>query len=403
MGFFSRTPKTPHTDEKLSAVLRERGYVYQHSGTLEEITDSRRTLYLGIDPTADSMHIGHLQAMLVLRHFLEHGHRVILLLGGGTGMIGDPSGKSEERTLLDEATLARNAAGVKKQARTLFGSGNFEIKNNLDWLGELNVIDFLRDVGKHFSVNAMMARDSVKERLENREQGISYTEFSYMLLQAYDFLHLFEREGCELQLGASDQWGNMVSGVDLIRRKTGKTAYALSFPLLINKSTGKKFGKSEGGAVWLDPSKTTPFDFYQFWINTDDGDVEEFLLKMTLLPKTDIDAVMAQQRERPATRAAQKKLGFEITRLVHGESEAEKAKQSAEALFSGDASAADMPAVPGGKLRDIVKNVSTSELRRLVEQGAVSSVATGKKIEHIDEEVRHDTIRIGKNRFIRVE
>jgi len=402
MGFFSRKPVVSTDDRKLSEVLQERGYVYQHSSGLEETVDTPRTLYLGIDPTADSMHVGHLQAMLVLRRFLENGHKVIVLLGGGTGMIGDPSGKSEERNLLDEATLAQNAAGVKKQAQQLFNSRNFEIQNNLDWLGKLKVIDFLRDIGKHFSVNAMMARDSVKDRLENREQGISYTEFSYMLLQSYDFLHLFEQQGCTLQLGASDQWGNMVSGVDLIRRKTGKTAYALSFPLLVNKSTGKKFGKSEGGAVWLDPTKTSVFDFYQFWINSSDDDVEEYLLKMTLVPKADIESVMAEQRQSPASRAAQRKLAWEVTALVHGEKEADKAKDATEALFSGKAPA-DMPSVPGGKLRDVVTSVSTSELRRLVEQGAVSLVESGKKVESIDEEVHADTIKIGKNRFIKVD
>lgn len=384
-------------------MLKERGYVYQHSADVAEITDGpRRTLYLGIDPTADSMHVGHLQAMLVLRRFLEGGHKVIVLLGGGTGMIGDPSGKSEERTLLDEATLARNAKGVGTQAKKLFASDNFKMQNNLDWLGKLRVIDFLRDIGKHFSVNAMMARDSVKERLENREQGISYTEFSYMLLQSYDFLHLFEHEGCDLQLGASDQWGNMVSGVDLIRRKTGKTAYALSFPLLVNKSTGKKFGKSEGGAVWLDPNKTSVFDFYQFWINTDDSDVEEYLYKMTLVPKAGIDTVMQEQHQNPSGRAAQKKLAFEVTALVHGEKEAAKAKETSEALFSGKAPA-DMPSVAGGKLRDIVAGMSTSELRRLVDQGAISYVGSGKKVASIDEDVHGDTIKIGKNRFIKVE
>lgn len=404
MDFFVGDDKpAPATKNKLSEVLKERGYVYQHTGELEEITDGpKRTLYLGIDPTADSMHVGHLQAMLVLRRFLENGHKVIVLLGGGTGMIGDPSGKSEERNLLDEKILAHNAAGVKKQAQQLFNSNKFEIQNNLDWLGKLRVIDFLRDIGKHFSVNAMMARDSVKDRLENREQGISYTEFSYMLLQSYDFLHLFEKEGCDLQVGASDQWGNMVSGTDLIRRKTGKTAYAFSFPLLVNKSTGKKFGKSEGGAVWLDAAKTSPFQFYQFWFNSSDADVEEYLLKMTMLPKADIDAVMAEQKQNPTTRAAQKKLAWEVTALVHGSKEADKAKEESEALFAGKAPA-DMPSVPAGKLRDVVSGMSTSELRRLVDAGAVSYLESGEKIVSIDTEVKSITLKIGKNRFIKVE
>jgi len=393
MGLFSRAPKVNRNTAKLSGVLRERGYVYQHSGTLEEITDGpARTLYLGIDPTSDSMHVGHLQAMLVLRRFLEAGHKVILVLGGGTGMIGDPSGKSEERTLLDEQTLKRNAAGIKAQAKRLFKSGNFMMVNNLDWLGKLGVIDFLRDIGKHFSVNAMTQRDSVKERLAGREQGISYTEFSYMLLQAYDFLHLHTTAGCDLQVGASDQWGNMVSGADLIRRKTGDTAYAFSFPLLVNKATGKKFGKTEGGAVWLDPRKTSPFQFYQFWVNTDDAETQEYLLKMTLLPKADIDAVMDEQKKDPSSRAAQKKLAFEVTALVHGAEEAQKAKD-----FK------NMPTVPAGKLRDAIKDISTSELRRLVGQGGVS-VVDGEKIASIDAPVSAgSTVRIGKNKFYRVE
>jgi len=392
MAWFTRATEAPAraSGQKLSALLRERGYVYQHTGALEEITDGPvRTLYLGIDPSADSMHAGHLQAMLVLRRFLEAGHRVILLLGGGTGMIGDPSGKSEERVLLDEATLAGNLAGIRAQAKTLFASGDFKMMNNLDWLGRLSLIDFLRDIGKYFSVNAMIQRDSVKERLENREQGISYTEFSYMLLQAYDFLHLFEHNACTLQVGASDQWGNMVSGVDLIRRKTGKAAYVFSFPLLVNKATGKKFGKSEGGAVWLDPAKTPPFEFYQFWFNTPDDQVEEFLLKMTLLPKAEIDAVMQEQKQNPAGRAAQKKLALEVTALVHGEGEAHKARD-----FDS------MPTAAPGKLRDVVTGVSTSELRRLVEQGAVS--LEGKKIESIDAQVEPGTLRIGKHRFLKI-
>ncbi len=404
MDFFGGDAKpSPVAQGKLSEVLKERGYVYQHTGELQEITDgSKRTLYLGIDPTADSMHVGHLQAMIVLRRFLENGHKVIVLLGGGTGMIGDPSGKSEERNLLDEKTLAHNAAGLKKQAQMLFQSNDFRILNNLDWLGKLKVIDFLRDIGKHFSVNAMMARDSVKDRLENREQGISYTEFSYMLLQSYDFLHLFEHEGCEVQVGASDQWGNMVSGTDLIRRKTGKSAYAFSFPLLVNKSTGKKFGKSEGGAIWLDAARTSPFEFYQFWFNTTDADVEEYLLKMTLVSKQDIDAVMQEQKQNPAARPAQKKLAWEVTALVHGSKEADKAKAESEALFAGKAPA-DMPSVPGGKLRDVVAGISTSELRRLVDAGAVSYLESGEKISNIDTEVKNTTLKIGKNRFIKVQ
>jgi tyrosyl-tRNA synthetase len=226
--------------------------------------------------------------MLVLRRFLEDGHKVILLIGGGTGMIGDPSGKSEERNLLDDATIDRNATAIAAQGSKIFNGMEFSLMNNAEWLRGLNYIEFLRDIGKHFSVNAMLQRDSVKDRLENQEQGISYTEFSYMLLQSYDYLHLHTHHGCDVQIGASDQWGNILSGVDLIRRKTGDTVYAFTSPLLINKATGKKFGKSEQGAVWLDPAKTSPYQFYQFFLNVDDDAVEELLLKMTLLPKEEI-------------------------------------------------------------------------------------------------------------------
>lgn len=375
--------------------MRERGYVYQHSSeTLEEITDpptgTKRTVYLGIDPSADSLHVGHLQAMLVLRRFMEDGHKVILLVGGGTGMIGDPSGKSEERNLLDDATVAHNTAALRVQAEYLFGGLDFNIVNNADWLGKLDLIGFLRDIGKYFSVNAMLQRDSVKNRLENQEEGMSYTEFSYMLLQAYDFLHLHQEYGCDLQIGASDQWGNMVSGVDLIRRKEGKQVYALSSPLLINKSTDKKFGKSESGAVWLDAEKTSPFEFYQFWFNTEDDAVQEYLLKMTMVPMVEIDRIMAQHGGDPSARIAQKRLAFEVTKLVHGEDIARGCEKSPEILYSKDIKeiTADDVAVlrrikapicrvaVGDPIIDVLINSliasSKRESRQFIDDGAVS-------------------------------
>ena len=322
---------------KLSEVLRERGYVYQHSSeTLEEITDGlKRTVYLGIDPTADSFHVGHLQIMLVLRRFIEDNHKVILLIGGGTGMIGDPSGKSEERNLLDAETLANNTKAVSQQAKKLFGGQDFILANNADWLGKLNFIEFLRDIGKYFTINSMIKRDMVAERLAN-ESAISYTEFAYSVLQAYDFLHLHTANECDLQIGASDQWGNIMSGVELVRRKTGDAVYALTSPLLINKATGKKFGKSEGGAVWLDPKKTSPFKFYQFWLNTEDDAVEEYLLKMTLLSKEEIDSVMNAHKENPAERRGQKILATAVTMLVHGADNAAEAETASQALFGAD-------------------------------------------------------------------
>ena len=327
---------------KLSEVLKERGYAYQFSSEkLEELTDGpKRTVYLGIDPSADSLHVGNLQAMLVLRRFLEDGHKVILLIGGGTGMIGDPSGKSEERNLLDDPTIDKNARAIEQQAKQLFAGLDFELVNNATWLRRLNYIEFLRDIGKHFSVNAMLQRDSVKDRLQNQEQGISYTEFSYMLLQAYDFLHLFEERRCDVQIGASDQWGNILSGVDLIRRKTGETAYALTSPLLINKSTGKKFGKSEQGAVWLDATKTSLQAFYDFWLSVDDADVEEYLLKMTLVSSDEIMHLLAEQRKNPAARTAQRRLASAVTEIVHGKESAmfiEQLAKTSRALNFDDA------------------------------------------------------------------
>lgn len=328
--------------EKLSEILQERGYVYQYSsGTLEEITDGpKRTLYLGVDPTADSFHIGHLQALLVMRRFLEDGHKVILLIGGGTGMIGDPSGKSEERNLLDFDVVAQNGNALQKQAERIFGGKSILLRNNADWLMPLKLVDFLRDIGKHFTVNAMIKREMVRERLE-KESSISYTEFAYSVLQAYDFLHLHETEGCDLQLGASDQWGNIASGVELIRKKKGAVAYGFTSPLLINKSTGKKFGKSEQGAVWLDAAKTSPFQMYQFLLGSEDEAVEEYLLKLTMLHRAEIDAAMEMHRRNPGARHAQRLLANSVTTLVHGAREAQNAEKISAVLF-GDGAIADL-------------------------------------------------------------
>lgn len=375
----------------LSKILRERGYVYQHSSEkLEEITDGApRTLYLGVDPTADSMHVGQLQGILVLRRFLEAGHKVIIIVGGGTGMIGDPGGKSAERNLLDDETVNRNAEALRKQFKQLFAGADFEMVNNAEWLRGLNYMEFLRDIGKHFTVNEMIKRDSVRPRLETPDQSISYTEFSYMLLQAYDFLELHQRYGCDLQVGGSDQWGNMVSGVELIRKKTGAAAYVFSWPLLVDKKTQKKFGKSEGNAVWLDPQKTSPFQFYQFWLNVDDEMVAELLLKMTLLPKGDIDALLVEHAKKPGERRAQRALAREVTTLAHGADAAEKAGRVSEVLF-GDHALADLSSddvaflktnapstviTVGEKLVDVLVRSglasSNREARQFIEGGAV--------------------------------
>lgn len=323
---------------KLSEILQERGYAYQHSSEkLEEITDGpKRTAYEGFDPSADSLHVGNLMGMLVLRRFLEAGHNIIVLIGGGTGMVGDPSGKSEERTLQTEEAVSHNAAVIGEQAKRLFASDNFQIVNNADWLSGMRLMEFLRNTGKHFSVNAMMQRDAVRERLKNREQGISYTEFSYMLLQAYDFLYVHETYGCDWQHGSSDQWGNIVSGIDFVRRKTGHTVYGTTHELLINKTTGKKFGKTEAGTIWLDPKKTSVFEFYQFWLNTEDDTTKEYLLKMTMLSKAEIDAAMELHARDPKERHAQQLLAREVTTIVHGVESAVKTEAVSHVLF-GDA------------------------------------------------------------------
>ena len=319
---------------KLSDILKERGYVYQHSSErLEEITDgAKRTLYLGLDPSADSLQVGQLMGFLVLRRFLEDGHKVILVVGGGTGMIGDPGGKTAERVLLDAETVARNAEAIATQASTLFAGADFTLLNNADWLSQLNMIEFLREVGKHFTVNVLLQRDFIKDRVKDPEHGISYTEFSYALLQAYDYLHLHREYGCDLQVGGSDQWGNIVSGVDFIRRKTGNTVHAFTWPLLTDKA-GKKFGKSESGAIWLDPAKTSPFAFYQFWLNAEDESLGEYLLKMTMLSKTEIGAALELHKRDPKERHGQQLLAREATTLVHGAEEAAKAEQVSQVLF----------------------------------------------------------------------
>lgn len=350
---------------KLSEVLRARGYVYQHSSEkLEEITDGpKRTVYLGIDPSADSLHVGQLQAFLVLRRFLEYGHKVILLIGGATGMIGDPSGKSAERILQDKDTVARNAEIISAQAKSLLGSEDFTFLDNSKWLPELRLIDFLRDAGKHFSVNAMLQRDFIKERIANVEQGISYTEFSYALLQAYDYWHLHKNYKCDLEVGGSDQWGNIVSGVDFVRRKEGKIVYGLTWPLLVDKG-GKKFGKSEQGTIWLDSAKTSPFQFYQFWMNSPDDAVQEYLLKMTDILESEIRMLMTDHKKNPGERIAQKRLAHEATRFVHGGDIARITGDVSSVLFG----------------RKEAKELSASEREMLQKEAPTCAVRLGESL-----------------------
>jgi tyrosyl-tRNA synthetase len=306
----------------LTEELSWRGFAHQttyadHGATV--LNGQPIKFYWGVDPTADSMTIGNLAAAMMVRHFMQYGHQAVLLIGGATGLIGDPDGKSQERELLSLSTIEHNKSKITAQYQQLFQGLPFEVVDNYDWFRDVQYLDFLRDIGKHVPLAQMLAREFVKSRLGEHGTGISYAEFSYVLIQAYDFLRLYEDKQVTLQLCGSDQWGNSVAGVDLIRRKTGGEAHVYSAPLIVNKTTGQKFGKSEEGAIWLDPAKTTTTQFYQFWINLDDDTVEDHLKIYTLLGQETIEEIMARQRQEPKTRTAQTKLAEEVTRLVHGE------------------------------------------------------------------------------------
>ena len=354
-------------------------------GAAEAFVDGPVTGYIGFDPTAPSLHIGNLLTIMGLVHLQRAGHHPIAVAGGGTGLIGDPSGKNEERQLLTKEQAAENLDGIKSQLAHYL---DFEAEanparmvNNLDWLGELKVVDFYRDIGKHFSVNAILKKESVRRRLEDGEHGISYTEFSYLLLQAYDFLELHDRYGCTVQMGGSDQWGNITAGIELIRRMRGAKAHGVVFPLLTT-STGAKFGKTEGGAVWLDPDLTSPYRFHQYWLNVDDGDVVRFLNRFTLLDQHEISALAEAVEVRPHERAAQKALADDVTRRLHGDSELERAKQAGSVLFGGE-----VLGLGAAEIEDIFSDVPSSEMSRdalggdgteLVELLTESGVATSR-------------------------
>jgi tyrosyl-tRNA synthetase len=318
--------------------LRWRGMLHDiKPGTEEQLLKEMTTGYVGFDPTADSLHIGSLVPIILLVHLQRAGHKPIALVGGATGMVGDPSGKSEERNLLDEATLAQNLAGIKKQLSAFL---NFdptlphaaELVNNYDWFAPMSFLQFIRDVGKHITVNYMMAKDSVKKRLES-ENGMSFTEFSYQLVQGYDFYYLYTQKNCKLQMGGSDQWGNIVTGTELVRRKTGGEAFAFTCPL-ITKTDGGKFGKTEKGNIWLDPAKTSPFEFYQFWINASDKDASNWIRIFTFLDRVSIEALEQEHQTDASQRRLQKKLAEELTRWVHGEQALQEAMETSARLFN---------------------------------------------------------------------
>lgn len=344
--------------------LRWRGLIYDKTEGLDELTSANKiTLYNGFDPTKDTLHVGHLVPMMQLARWQRYGHTPIALAGGGTGMIGDPGGRSAERNLLSLEEIDANVVHIKAQLESIL---DFEVKsnpakvvNNADWLRRLSLVDFLRDTGKHFTVNYMMAKDSVKSRLEREDGGISFTEFSYMLLQAYDYLHLFDVENCALQAGGSDQWGNILTGVELIRRIRGQRAHALVYPL-ITRADGTKFGKTAGGtSVWLSPEYTSPYRFYQFWYNTDDADVITYLKYFTWLTQADIEGLQAMLFDQPERREAQRTLAREVTRMVHGETALARAEQASQALFGGDVTGLD-----AADIEDIFAEVPSSQVAK---------------------------------------
>ena len=349
--------------------LKWRGMIHQMMpGTEEQLAKEMTTAYLGIDPTADSLHIGHLVGVMILKHFQRSGHKPIALVGGATGMIGDPSMKSQERKLLDEETLRHNQEAIKKQLSKFL---DFEsdapnaavMVNNYDWMKDFSFLDFIRDIGKHITVNYMMAKDSVKKRLSGEsQQGMSFTEFSYQLVQGYDFLNLYNNYGCKLQLGGSDQWGNITTGTELIRRTTGGEAYALTCPL-ITKADGGKFGKTESGNVWLDPRYTSPYKFYQFWLNVSDGDAEKYIKIFTELTREEIDALVAEQAQDPGKRPLQHRLAKELTTMVHSEADWQAAVEASQILFSNHAGET-LRNTPEAILLEVFEGVPQFEVQR---------------------------------------
>ena len=350
--------------------LRWRGMIQDIMPETEQhLMEGLRAAYVGIDPTADSLHIGHLVGVMMLRHFQNCGHKPYALVGGATGMIGDPSGKSAERNLLTEEVLAHNIKGIQKQLAKFLdfeseAPNRAELVNNYDWMKEFSFLSFIRDIGKHITVNYMMAKDSVKKRFDPNENtdGMSFTEFSYQLLQGYDFLHLYRQKGLTLQMGGSDQWGNITTGTELIRRIAGGNAYALTCPL-ITKADGTKFGKSEGGNVWLDAEKTSPYKFYQYWINVSDEDAQRYIKIFTMLSREEIEQLISEHQAAPHLRVLQNKLAEELTVLVHGREELQKAQKASQILF-GNSTSDDLRQLDAKTFLEVFDGVPQAEVTR---------------------------------------
>jgi tyrosyl-tRNA synthetase len=347
-------------------------------GTEEHLLEQMRVAYVGIDPTADSLHIGHLVSVMLLKHFQLAGHKPLALVGGATGMIGDPSGKSNERNLLDEATLRHNQEAIKNQLAKFLDftsqeANAAELVNNYDWMKEFSFLDFIRDIGKHITVNYMMAKDSVKKRFTDEgAEGMSFTEFTYQLVQGYDFLHLYKHKNCTLQMGGSDQWGNITTGTELIRRKESGKAFALTCPL-ITKADGTKFGKSEGGNIWLDAQRTSPYKFYQYWLNTSDVDAEKYIKIFTFLSQETIQNLIEEHYTAPHLRVLQKKLAEEITVMVHSKTDLEKAI-SASAILFGNATSEDLKQLDTQTFLDVFEGVPQATLDKSALDSGVSMI-----------------------------
>jgi len=411
-----------HTGDKKTVydVFRERGFIDQvtDEGKIGELLEGKVTCYIGFDPTASSFHVGNLVPIMSLAHMQRHGHRPIALVGGGTGLVGDPSGKDEMRQIMTKEEIRQNAETQKIQfAHFLDFSGDRALLlNNADWLTKLNYIDFLRDIGVYFSVNRMLATESIKIRLES---GLSFIEFNYQLLQAYDFWYLFKHCNCSIQMGGSDQWGNIVAGIDLIRRLEGKQAYGITFPLIMT-ADGRKMGKTEKGAVWLDPQRTSPYDYYQFWVNTDDRDVKRFLALFTFLPMEEVEKL--GELKGAEIRKTKEILAVEATKIVHGEEEAKKARDASRALFSNEETSEEsiptkvmdrkefIHGIPIFRLFEATSLCSSgSEARRLIEQGG--GYLNKKKVDKFDRLVKSDDfnekgeilLRAGKKKYRRIK
>lgn len=403
---------------KISEELTWRGFIQQT--TLKDLTilDKKKiTFYHGFDASAPSQTVGNLAAMMIDLVFLRHGHKAIILAGGATSIIGDPGGKDEERPLPDIAYINANVKNAKKQIAKIYGKHTFKLVNNIDWIKKINLIDFLRDTGKCFNVGELIKRDYIATRIGEGGGGISFTEFSYTLIQGYDYLHLYDKHKVTLQLGGSDQWANCLSGVDLIRKKRNAETHVITLPLIINKATGKKFGKSEAGAVWLDEAKTSVFDFYQFWLNTDDASSKDYLKIFTTIEKLEYDALVMMADRDPAKRLTQKHLAYAVTTIVHGKKLADEAKQQAEKMFSGDFSiipdnqvfTVDASYISGNEVRlmDFVTDKkiveSKGKFRELLQSKGLS--IDGKALENTSftKTSSEHIFQVGKKRFYKLK